>query len=138
MAKQQGRPSKYSQQVADLICGLIATSNKGIHAICKKNKKLPSATTIVNWLADERYSSFLAQYTRAREDQADFLAEDMMAIADRGGKDSITKVNRDKLRIDTRKFIASKLKPKKYGDKLDVTTDGEKIQANIAWLGGKK
>ena len=44
---------------------------------------------------------------------------------------------RVRMMLDTRKFIASKLKPKKYGDKLDLTTDGEKIQQTIVW-GGKQ
>jgi len=39
-------------------------------------------------------------------------------------------INRSKARIDTRKWIASKLKPKKYGHKIDVTTDGEKLNTN--------
>ena len=40
-------------------------------------------------------------------------------------------VQRSRIRIDTRKWIASKLKPKKYGDKVDVTTDGEKINTPV-------
>ena len=92
------------------------------------------------------------KYTRAREAQADYLVDEMIEIADDSRKD--TKViftssgeeipaedkewtGRVRMMLDTRKFIASKLKPKKYGDKLDLTTDGEKIQQTIVW-GGKQ
>lgn len=71
------------------------------------------------------------RYARAKEEQSDILAEEILTIADEIQEDSkigynkagkpYIKINREhfeskRLRIDTRKWIASKLKPKKYGD----------------------
>jgi len=71
------------------------------------------------------------QYARAREAQADKLAEDILAIADDGTSDVYLDADgnertnqdviaRSRLRVDARKWLASKMAPKKYGDKLDV------------------
>jgi hypothetical protein len=80
-------------------------------------------------------------YARAKDNQADLLAEEILEIADDGSNDFMTivkgdesytvenkeLVNRSRLRIDARKWYAAKLRPNKYGDKLDVTTDGKTI-----------
>ena len=44
-------------------------------------------------------------------------------------------IQRDRLRVDARKWMLGKMQPKKYGDKLDVTSDGEKISTTIINLG---
>src|SRR5205814_6015466 len=127
-----GRPLIFKQESADIICHEISTSSKSLRTICK-DEKLPCVSTVLNWLNTN--TEFLAQYTRAKEQQADFLAEEMIEIADDGSNDfmTITKgdisyevenkevTNRSRLRVDTRKWIASKLKPKKYSDRLDLT-----------------
>jgi hypothetical protein len=123
LPKTMARPTKYSQAIADNICTKIATSHKSLRRIC--NEENVSVQTVLNWLNDERHSEFLAQYTRAREAQADYLADKMLEVAfKREGDDQafvgINRIQRDRLIVDTMKFIASKLKPKKYGDKLDV------------------
>lgn len=101
---------------------------------------MPSVQTVLKWLREDK-NGFLAQYTRAKEEQADLLVEDMLDIADDGTNDYMTiekgdktynvedkeVTNRSKLRVETRKWIASKLKPKKYGDKLDVTSTSRTI-----------
>lgn len=82
------------------------------------------------------------QYTHAREERSDLIFEEILLIADDASCDTVTKmigdeltdienkefINRSKVRIDARKWMLGKMQPKKYGDKLDVTTDGEKIQ----------
>lgn len=139
----KGRPTKYSDDVVDKICQLISESSKGLHHICNKHKDLPSFSTIMRWLGEEDKKSFQDKYVRARELQADFLADEIIEIADKqrlttvtnnttafGGQVSITKsdnYNRSKLQMDARKWKASKLAPKKYGDKLDVVSNGETI-----------
>jgi hypothetical protein len=135
-----GRPSIFSQEIAEKLCEEIATSSKSLRTICKE-EGMPSVRTVLSWLsagdkedAKPDLRAFLRQYARAREEQADFLAEEILEIADDGSNDlmTITKgdasyeaenkevTNRSKLRVDARKWIASKLKPKKYGDKLDM------------------
>jgi hypothetical protein len=135
--RKMGRPTKYSKKLADLICAELS-EGKSLRSVCA-SEKMPTVKTIFNWF--RTYPDFLQQYARAKEASADALAEDMLDIADDGTNDFVevqTKnglkvlfekeaVQRSKLRVDTRKWLASKLKPKKYGDKLDLTTDGEKI-----------
>lgn len=78
------------------------------------------------------YQGFTEQYTRAREAQAEFYADQIVDIADgvlpaRGDVD----VQRDRLRVESRKWVAAKLLPKKYGDKItqEVTgKDGKPIE----------
>lgn len=132
-----GRPSKYSEEIADKICELISTTSRGLNDICKELKVHP--VTVYRWVED--IEAFRNKYTRAREAQADLLADEIISIADDGSRDTKTIkkggelievedtewTNRSKLRVEARKWIASKLKPKKYGDKLDMTSDGEKI-----------
>jgi hypothetical protein len=79
---------------------------------------MPSTVTVFSWL--RTHEEFLNQYTRAKEESADALTDEMLDIADDVEGDS----QRDRLRVDTRKWIASKLKPKKYGDKLEHDVSG--------------
>jgi len=137
----KGRPTKFTPELADLICSKIATSSRSLRTICE-DEEMPAVRTIMYWLRDN--ADFLQQYTRAKEDQADYLAEEMIDIADDGSNDfmTITKgdtsynvedkevTSRSKLRVETRKWIASKLKPKKYSERMDITTDGDKINAS--------
>lgn len=107
-AKKRGRPSSYSDKKAnEILAWLVA--GKSINSFCKKPGN-PSVPTVYKWLADNE--SFLKLYTRAREDQADTLADEIIDIADTD-KDA----NRARVRVDARKWVASKLKPQKYGDK---------------------
>lgn len=136
-----GRPTKFTQDLADKICETIATSNKGLRTIAAENDI--TVTTIMKWLSENK--KFSEQYARAKEDQADYLIEEMLVIADNTTNDTIHVeneaggydmpnhewINRSKLRVDVRKFIAAKLKPKKYGDKIDVTTDGKEIKQPV-------
>lgn len=145
--KKIGRPTTFSQEIADKICLLISTSNSSLRKICEL-EGMPCVQTILNW--KNTLPDFLAQYARAKEEQADFLADEMLEICDDGSNDTIATekgdfenkewTSRSKLRVDTRKWIASKLKPKKYSEKIDVTTNGENINAPIIidWSEDKK
>jgi len=135
-----GRPEIYNEEVADKICTEISTSTKSLRTICKEDN-MPSVQTILKWLR-ENTNGFLAQYERAKEEQADFMAEEMLEIADDGSNDfmTITKgdatyevenkevTSRSRLRVDTRKWLASKLKAKKYGDKIEL---GGQVQQKL-------
>lgn len=138
-----GRPTKYTEELIDKICERIATSSDGLHKICEDDG-MPHAKTVFRWLTESDKTEFRDKYARAREIQADLLADEIIRIADEsriGRKTRETKdgtftetgdmVERSRLMIDARKWKASKLAPKKYGDKLDLTTGGEQISANI-------
>lgn len=86
------------------------------------------------WLAEDK--DFSDQYARAKEHQCDLMAEELIEISDddsldmaftEEGKQYIDKehINRSRLRVDTRKWILCKLKPKKYGEKIGVEHSGE-------------
>lgn len=134
-----GRPSSYSQEIADELCERIA-KGQSVRTICK-DAHMPDAGTVYNWLLDKEKKDFFKQYARARNAQAENLFDELLEIADDGTNDfmTITKgdvtynvedkevTNRSRLRVDTRKWYLSKVLPKKYGDKLDLTSDGDKL-----------
>ena len=133
----------YSEELAQEICRHIAdcVSLRAIAAM----EGMPTTATIMSWLADSSKPEFLEQYARAREAQAEKMAEDILAIADEectmvradkhGTKDDdgegntvvvfdATAVARNKLRVDARRWLASKMAPKKYGDKVQAELTG--------------
>lgn len=130
-----GRPSKYTEELGEAICDAIATSKLGLEHVCNANEVFPDARTVYRWLASN--GDFRQKYTHAKELQAELIADEMLDIADDGSNDymTITKgqetynvedrevTNRSKLRIETRKWLLSKLLPKRYGDKLAVEHD---------------
>lgn len=136
-----GRPSLYTQEMADQICSHI-TDGWSMRRVCRE-EWAPHMVTIFRWLRENE--QFRKQYEEAKDIQADAFAEDMLDIADqppqineKGGVDS-GDVAHMRLRIDTRKWIASKLKPKKYGDKLEQEIKGEVgLTVQILRLGDEK
>lgn len=140
MAKR-GRPTDYTKELADKICSQLS-EGISLRTVCKE-KDMPDKSTVFRWLREIK--EFCDQYARAKEESADAMAEDVLDIADDGANDFIeieredggtfTKVNqehinRSRLRVDTRKWIMSKMKPKKYGEKVDVTSGGKTIKGN--------
>lgn len=121
-----GRPSSFTQETADAIC-LRLIEGESLRSICK-DEAMPGASTVFQWLAARK--DFAEQYARAREAQADHMAEEILQIADDGSNDTYQTdaglaVNQDviarsRLRVDARKWLASKMAPKKYGDKIAV------------------
>lgn len=110
-----GRGLEFKQEIADAICELIA-DGKSLRSICRQDE-MPTTSTVCKWLS--LVPSFAEQYTRAREMQADALADEITDIADEVTGDP----QRDRLRVEARKWVASKLKPRKYGDKQLVGSD---------------
>jgi hypothetical protein len=119
MAKR-GRPSKYSEALADEICKRLS-EGESLNSICKMDG-FPSMDTVHNWLHEgsEYKESFFGKYTRARDIQADYYADEIINIAD-----TETDPNKARVRVDARKWVASKLKPKRYGDKLELASDDD-------------
>ena len=127
------KPSSFTQKVADQICARIA-DGESLRTICE-DEGMPSRTSVFRWLADEERAAFRDQYARAREEQADFYAESIVEISDEADVEANYKgdavvlelssaaVARNRLRVDARKWYASKLAPKKYGEKLELAGD---------------
>ena len=136
-AKVTPAPHAYDMSIADEVLDGIAAGGS-LREVCGK-PGLPSVTTFMRWLADERNENLRERYARARELQAEYMAEDILSIADEectmvkadkhGSQDDdgqgntevvfdSTAVQRNRLRVDARKWLLSKLAPKKYGDKV--------------------
>ena len=73
------RISEFSLEIAEQVCDIIATSNKGLHAILSENNEFPSEKTFFNWLATGN-KELLQLYARAKDMQADRLAAEILAI----------------------------------------------------------
>jgi hypothetical protein len=113
----------YNLELAKLVCRKIATHDIGTAALCEMYEDMPSKTTIYEWCYD--YPEFEVMYLEAKEKQANRLAESIEDIANEklfyydaeGNKRVDSGFTQDKrLRIDTRKWIAMKLQPKRYAD----------------------
>lgn len=120
-----GRPTIYTQKLGKKICERIS-KGEGIRKICK-DKKMPCPATIFNWLLDDDKKKFLEQYEKSCNTRAELMFEELLEIADEKNKDVI----RARLRVDTRKWYLSKVLPKKFGEKLDLTSGNKPIQAII-------
>lgn len=126
-----GRPSDYTPELAAEICARLA-EGESMRSVCR-DESMPSCRTLFNWM--HAHPEFLQQYARAKEESADALADEILDIADNATNDWMKRnhgeddpgwvangenIQRSRVRIDTRKWIASKLKPKKYGDKVAI------------------
>lgn len=138
-AKKMGRPSKYTPEQAVAICERIR-KGEWLHKIAG-TEGLPPEATLYRWLDDNE--DFRELYARAREDRTDRMAAEMLEIADDSAEDTIFVqdsdkdgegarevqnhewINRSRLRVDARKWLMSKLAPKRYGDKITQEITGK-------------
>lgn len=128
-----GRPTIFSDDLAAMVCDLIATG-ESLNKICQIDG-YPGQRTIFNWLNKEgdQFDRFRHTYARAREAQAERQAEMMIDIADECYEAIISAPDMKengvaqayKLRIDTRKWVAAKLLPRKYGDRVEQVHSGQ-------------
>lgn len=127
---------KEKNEVLDLIMDLIEEGGS-IRSILRRSDTC-GLKTFYRWLeADEELQ---VRYAHATKKRADNIFEELLEIADKQDKDVVYNergeeiinhnvINRSKLQIETRKWMLGKLNPTKYGDKLDVTSGGDKLQA---------
>jgi hypothetical protein len=131
MARAQ-REGSYTEAIAAAICARVA-SGESVRTICD-DESMPASSSVYKWLSE--HDNFAEQYARAREAQADYYAEQIIQIADDGANDTYLDedgkqrtdqdvIARSRLRVDARKWYASKLAPKKYGDKIEHSGTGE-------------
>lgn len=111
------RPSKYSEELVNKICERIA-DGESLRAICREDG-MPDHNTVIRWRNEK--PEFCSQYARAREDQADGLFDQAIDMLKEQHVDNV-KVQSAKLNFDIIKWTAGKLAPKKYGDKIDMTS----------------
>jgi len=121
-----GRPSKMTNEVQAEILKRISTG-ESLRKICS-NDHLPNAKNVFSFIYTN--DEFRNKYEASRREQAEWLGEEIVDIADNDTGDT----QRDRLRIDARKWVMSKMLPKKYSDKIDVDMGGE-VDINIR-IGG--
>ena len=133
---------KFSQEIFDEICVRIA-EGESLRKICK-DEKMPSLVSVWRWLNESETLS--KQYTRAREEQAETFVDEILDIADDNKDDTSIDENgkliinqeviaRSRLRVDSRKWIASKLKPKRFGDYTKIQAEVKDTSSTSSWLG---
>jgi hypothetical protein len=140
MAKT-GRPTIFTKKLANTICKRIA-EGESLRSVCR-DEAMPSVSSIMRWLLDDTKKPFWEQYAHARAAQAELMFDELLEIADQSDdvvksgaeKKSGAYANNQRLRVDTRKWYLSKVLPKKFGDKLDLTSDGKPLPTPI--YGGK-
>lgn len=145
-----GRPSSYSPELAAELCARLA-EGRSLRKVCLDDD-MPGMATVFRWLGNDEHEAFRAQYARACEVRADADAEEIRDIADTpveayrdkqermptGELDAfgnpvlaLVTVERTvedaiahrKLQVDTRKWLMAKMRPKRYGDKLELAGD---------------
>lgn len=136
--KQLSSRERLEQIGAELICAFVAEGHS-LREWCRLHSF--AHNTVGGWLDEDE--ARCDQYARARQARADKLAEEILAISDDGSNDTYVDddgkprtdhdvVARSRLRVDSRKWLASKMYPKMYGDRQILAGDPE------APLGGVK
>lgn len=132
---EAGRPSEFTQEKADNICERLSCG-ESLRSICLDDD-MPAQSTVFRWIASNEI--FRKQYALSREAQADTIFDEILDIADDGSNDWMEKrdadgavmgwrengeaIQRSRLRVDARKWMAGKLRPKVYGDKTILSGD---------------
>ncbi len=118
-----GRPSVYSSELIDVICERIACG-ESLRKICE-DECMPDRSTVIRWLSKD--DNFATKYARAREIQAHVWVDDMYETAkSQPERNSITgtldsaSVTHIRNQVATMQWLAAKLNPKKYGDRVDM------------------
>lgn len=130
-----GRPSDYTQELADRICEELS-EGVSLRTVCL-DENMPNASTVFRWLRTNE--EFCKQYERACDERTETQQEIIIGMGDDAIKHAETAdpkaagavVSAYKLKADNLKWSMSKMKPKKYGDKLDVTSDGKALPTPI-------
>jgi len=147
-SKPRKPPVRYSAALGALICEKLA-DGQSLMGICR-NPGMPSDTAVRKWALDPEHP-FSSDYARAREAGWHKMAEEIIEISDNGTNDYVARakedgaailvdhdhISRSRLRVETRKWMLSKMLPKVYGDKVIVGGDQEnpvKHQHGVSWM----
>ncbi len=128
-----GRPSKYNDALVNEICKRISCGESLVKVL--QSPGMPDYSNVSRWL--DKYEDFRNKYARAKAEQSEYYANQIIDIADEvptcempdpdGGvtiRIDHAGVQRNKLRVDARKWVAAKLLPKKYGDSSTLALSG--------------
>lgn len=135
---ERGRPTKFTQKLADEICGRIV-SGESLRRICESDD-MPSPSSVFKWLREN--DVFSKQYARACEERSEAQIEELLELGDTALKEAKRAdpkaagaiVQAVRLKADNIKWNASKMKPKKYGEKQEVDLNVKELPKPL--LGG--
>ena len=122
---KRGRPSSYTPEEGDRLCCWIV-EGKSLRSYCKTYNR--GIESIYRWLREN--GEFRERYARAHVDRADTLADEILDISDMAECDDMAQVQKARLQVEARKWIASKLKPSKWGEG-DKNTARSNVTFNI-------
>ena len=125
-----GRPAIYTPELAKTVCDRLEHGETLVAIV--RDPLMPSRMTVYRWLQSDE--AFREEYARARDAQADHFAEEIVDIAD--AEPSLIFKNVDG--VDVRKWYASKVAPKKYGDKIETTHRGDVTVNTVNYAGTGK
>jgi hypothetical protein len=115
--KPSGGQTKFDPEIAEEICEIVSrgkTLTKACEAV-----GVPK-TTFTDWVMADR-GGLSVRYARAREMMIEHIADEIIDLTDDTSKDRTNiPVNRNRLQVDSRKWLLSKLRPEKYGDSIKV------------------
>lgn len=141
--EERGRPTVYTEALAAEICKRVA-DGETLSQVCR-SEHIPPRTTIMGWILDDR-EGFSVRYARAKDMQIEYWADELLDVSDDGTNDYMKRagadddensgwvvngehIARSRLRVDSRKWLLSKLKPDRYGDKvMHAGHDGGQLQ----------
>jgi hypothetical protein len=133
--KPNGRPTIFTEILAAKICQRIA-DGESIRAICS-DSDMPSTTAIFRWIANGKYDGFRQLYESSMQIRLETLGDGLIELADApiernaaGAIDSAA-VQMRRLQIETRRWILSKLLPRKYGDRMGLDHQGEGFNLTV-------
>jgi hypothetical protein len=148
VVKEKGRPTIYTAALADKICERVS-NGESLLQICV-DESMPARSTIHRWLIESnadgtpKHPNFRDNYARATELRADVAFDEINKIADEtpalikstAEKKSSAMAQAQRLRVDSRKWTAARMFPKKYSERHVVTTEDAEgntvpIQGNI-------
>lgn len=126
-----GRPTDYSQELADKICAELA-GGKSLRSVCEQ-KGMPTRETVFCWI--RKYKEFADHYALATDERTDSQHEDLLELGNEAidlaqkvpEKAASAVVQAVKIKADNLKWSMSKMRPKKYGERLDMTTNGKDL-----------
>lgn len=136
------RPEEYTEETFSAICSRLA-DGESLAGICRE-ETMPDKSTFYRWL--QKRHELRDRYAKAKEDGCDALFEELMDIADDGSNDWMETndpdnpgwrfngehYQRSRLRVDTRKWALSKLKPKRYGERIELVNQVEQLADAVA------
>ncbi len=136
--QRRGRPSLYAPEVVADLCEHLAAGGLLIEW-CRQDGR-PGVSTVYRWM--EAHPDFREAYARARETGLHVMAEEVISISDDSSADTITDddgkakpdhewIARARLRVDSRKWLASKLLPKVYGDRQQLDVNDARPLAHV-------